>query len=351
MDRRSGVRTADVDRAHDAVVSWNPRAGVRMLATAVCLGVTTSGCLALGEPSATPGVGATSGTVAAASLEPTADPSADAFAAPPTTEPSLPLGVPGGGPGIGPVAATPATRCPGTDLTPNAGRGREVAGTSLNWSGYVAVVRRTAVTCVEGTWIQPAVKCPRTGSQAVAIWIGIDGFSSRALGVPATSSLVQIGTQVDCRRGIALDSAWHEVLPAEQHEVRAPGPIRAGDHIAARILYLGRGRFLMTLVDRESGLAVSRSVTASAAPRRTAEWIVEAPATGCPKSCRIVLLPHFAPITLSTAHATIGGQRAAIDDDRWAHVRLQLSRGGILRITASRLSTGGTQFRVTWVHT
>ena len=252
-------------------------------------------------------------------------------------------------PSPSPTPAALVTRCPGTDNTPGASAGRLATGSSANWSGYVAVVKKTGATCVEASWIEPAVTCPKTGHQAVAIWIGIDGFSSQLLGIPSTTSLIQIGTQADCNDGQASHGGWHEVLPTEPHEVPIFGALHAGDHITARILFAG-GLFVMTLVDPQASLAFTLSEAAPGAPRHSAEWIVEAPATDCPGTCRPVPLPKFTPVTFTGAHATINGHRAAINDDHWTHVRLGMSRSGIVRTKTSGLSAGGTSFRVTWVH-
>ncbi|HEX8024941.1 MAG TPA: G1 family glutamic endopeptidase [Candidatus Limnocylindrales bacterium] len=247
------------------------------------------------------------------------------------------------------VAGKPAP-CPGTDRTPNASPGRQVSGSSANWSGYVAAVRKTGVTCVEGSWIEPTVTCPRTGHQAVAVWIGIDGFSASVLGVPSTQVLVQIGTQVDCQSGVASHSAWHEILPGEQNEVHEPGTIRAGDHLSARISF-GGGQFTMQLSDADTAFAYALTAPAPGAPRKTAEWIVEAPATDCPGTCKPIALPKFATITFTNAHATIAGQRAAINNDSWSNVKLKMVRGGVTRTSTSKLLSGGTSFRVGFVHT
>jgi hypothetical protein len=270
-------------------------------------------------------------------------PSPASATASPTATASLPL------PTSTPVTAGPPARCPGTDRTPGAAAGRQLVGVSQNWSGYVAAGRRTGVTCVEASWIEPAVTCPAKGSRAVAIWIGIDGFSSSTLGIPSTTTLIQIGTQASCQNGVLLHAAWREVLPAEQHEVQIPGKVSAGDHISARVLYTG-GHFVMTIFDAESELAFSISATAPGAPRKSAEWIVEAPATTCPSNCRPIALPKFASIRFTNAHATIAGQRSSINDDSWTNVRLRMSRAGILRTTTSTLSLSGTSFRVTFVH-
>jgi hypothetical protein len=213
----------------------------------------------------------------------------------------------------------------------------------------VAAVPTTSVTCVEASWTEPSITCPKQGSQAVAIWIGIDGFGSRTLGIPTTSALVQIGTQANCRNGTAFHNAWHEVLPAEQHEVPMFTPIRAGDLISARVSYAS-GRFTLSLIDVRAGLRFNLVEAAPGAPRRSAEWIVEAPATGCPATCVPIAMPRFGTVAFTSAHATIGGSRAAIADDRWAHVKLTMSRRGIVRTRPSALSAGGTAFRVTWVH-
>jgi len=224
-----------------------------------------------------------------------------------------------------------------------------VSGFSTNWSGYVSAVRTSAVTCVEASWVEPKITCPARGDQAVAIWIGIDGFSSRQIGVPPTTSLVQIGTQANCHAGIAFHDAWHEILPAERHEVRIFAKIEAGDHMSARILYSG-GRFTMTLFDVEGLGSYTLTASAPGAPRRTADWIVEAPAVDCPGTCAPIALPRFAPVQFTNAHATIGGSRAGIDDDRWTHVKLSMTRLSIVRTRASALTSGGTLFHVTWAH-
>lgn len=256
---------------------------------------------------------------------------------------------PSASPGSTPATVATLDPCPGVDRTPGAAAGRQLVGSSTNWSGYVAAVRRTGVTCVEGRWIEPRVTCAKTGHQAVAIWIGIDGFSTKTLGIPSTDVLIQLGSQVECSNGVASHGIWHEVLPAEGQEVHERGPIKAGDHLAARILYVG-SKFTMSIVDSDSGFAFSLTASAPDAPRRTAEWIVEAPATDCPGSCQPVHMPHFSPITFSNAHATILGQRSSINDDSWTNIKLRIFRNGVRRTSTSSLAGHGTSFTVTWLH-
>ena len=286
---------------------------------------------------------------------PTEQPSLGGIVSVPPASPGSSHAGPGASPtsGAGPSAsaalATKPVPCPGSDRTPNASPGRQVTGSSANWSGYVAAVKKTGVTCVEGSWIEPSVTCPRTGHQAVAVWIGVDGFSATTLGIPSTQVLVQIGTQVDCQDGVASHSAWHEILPGEANEVHVPGTIRAGDHLSARISFSG-GKFTMQLFDAETAFRFALTSPAPGAPRKTAEWIVEAPATNCPGTCKPIALPKFATITFTGAHATIAGQRAAINNDSWSNVRLKMVRGGVTRTSTSKLLSSGTSFRVGFVH-
>lgn len=272
-------------------------------------------------------------------------PAAATFASP-GANPSATAAPPTGSPA---VAAKPAA-CPGTDRTPKAAPGRQISGSSSNWSGYVAAVKKSGVTCVEGSWVEPTVTCPRTGHQAVAIWIGIDGFSASVLGIPSTNVLIQVGTQASCDNGVASHDFWREILPGEKNEVSIAGVIRAGDHISARISYAS-GRFTLAIFDAESLVSYSHTAAAPGAPRKSAEWIVEAPATSCPGTCKPVALPKFSTVTFTGARATIAGQRAAINNDSWTNAKLKMVRGGVTRTSTSKLLSGGTSFRVAFVHT
>jgi hypothetical protein len=306
------------------------------LSLAACLAISVASAACLGpnsEASPTPGT--------------SADVSASVAASPSIGATPTPVATPTASQ---PAVATKPAPCPGGDKTPGAPAGRQLSGTSSNWSGYVAAVSKAgAVSCVEASWVEPDVTCGRTGHQAVAIWIGMDGFSAKSLGVPSTDVLVQIGTQVDCNNGVVSHGAWHEILPAETTEQPIPEAIHAGDHISARVSY-SNGSFTMTLYDAETAFSFSLKASAPGAPRRSAEWIVEAPATNCPEHCAPVPLPHFDPVKFTGAFATIAGQRGSISNDSWAHVKLQMARGGVTRTTITKLYSGGTVFKVTWVH-
>ena len=247
-------------------------------------------------------------------------------------------------------SATPVSEhCPGTDRTPGKAAGPSLNDRSENWAGYVVYDPDVAITCVEGSWVQPAVTCPSTGEQDVAIWVGIDGVTNATAGV-AAPDLVQIGTQAGCRDGRSSAFGWYEVIPEDPVSVGIPGVmIAAGDRIRAMVSF-ARDVFTLLLVVETSGDSFSIAKSLARARRQTAEWIVEAPTIGCPAHCVIAALPRFGKVTFSAAFASTATQRGAIDDDAWTHGSTELVRGGIVRAAVSRLAAGGTSFSVVWKH-
>jgi hypothetical protein len=274
-----------------------------------------------------------------------------------TPTPSAPTPSPSAGPSASP-ALTPSPspsakplpeHCPGTDRTPGKPPGPTLNERSENWAGYVVYDAKVAITCVEGSWIQPAVTCPSTGVQDVAIWVGIDGVKSGA-GVSAGTDLVQIGTQAGCHDGRASAFAWYEVIPQDPLSVGIPNmAIVPGDRIRAMVSF-ARDVFTLLVADETSGDSFSIAKALKGARRQTAEWIVEAPMIGCPTKCVIAALPRFGKVTFSDASVSTAKQRGAIDDDAWTHGTTQMVRGGIVRASVSRLTSGGTAFIVVWKH-
>ena len=301
------------------------------------LAATLAGCLFASETPASSADASGALPTAPSSVAPSpgASPSASPDASPATSNP--------------PPVATKPTPCPGTNRNPGAGPGRQFSGGSTNWAGYVSAIKKTGVTCIEASWIEPTVTCPKTGHQSVAIWIGIDGFGAKTLGIPTTDVLVQIGTQANCSAGLVDHEIWREILPGEANEVHVSSAIHAGDHISAKVSYFN-GNFTLALFDQETGFGVSHTAPAPGAPRKTAEWIVEAPATNCPGTCSPLPLPKFTAVRFTGAFVTIAGQRASINDASWSNVKLKMTRGGVTRATVSSLSSGGTAFRVAWAH-
>lgn len=275
-------------------------------------------------------------------------PSSPAPATPsPTVRPST---SPAPSPSPSPSAKPLPEHCPGTDRTPGKPAGPSISDRCENWAGYVVYDAKVAITCVEGSWIQPAVTCPSTGVQDVVIWVDIDGVKSGAAGVAAGTDLVQIGTQAGCNDGRASAFAWYEVIPEDPLSVAIPGmAIAPGDRIRAMVSF-ARDVFTLLLVDKTSGESFSVARALAHARRQTAEWIVEAPMIGCPAECVIAALPRFGKVTFSAAFASAAAQRGAIDDDAWTHGTTELVRGGTVRAAVSKLAAEGTSFSVVWKH-
>lgn len=250
-------------------------------------------------------------------------------------------------------SATPVPaklECPGSDKTPGRAPGRGTSEQAENWAGYVIYKYRTHFTCVVGSWTQPTISCPSTGTANVAIWVGIDGVKDPKAGVDSSATLQQIGTQASCDAGRRSAFAWYQVIPRDPFSVPITTvTIEPGDRIWAMVSYAS-GSFKLRVVDVTSGRSFSIDEALAEAPRLTAEWIVEAPQIGCPSRCRIAALPHFSKVIFTGAYASTGAQRGSISDDAWTHDALDIVRSGTERASVSRLTGGGTSFSVTWRH-
>ncbi len=309
------------------------RSAARVLAAIVVAAVIAVAC-GDGPPTVSPG-GTPSPSVAGRpgpSSTPSRSPSASSSAAA-TTSPS-----PSSGAG---VAQTP---CPGKAGA--ARRGAVTVGQSRNWAGYIIGTSRTHVTCVEGTWVQPTVKCRSTGTSSAAFWVGIDGTSA-APGIPnASATLAQVGTAANCANGQVQLFTWYEFLPDLQQEVPMTVPLAAGDHIWAQVRWLGGSKFRATLVNITQGSGATQDWTLRGAPRLTAEWVAEAPATPCSTgSCPVMPLAPFGSVAFN-GYATIGGARYRLATAPYAYLRLSIVRGK--RTLATTSSLGSRGFTVTW---
>lgn len=255
----------------------------------------------------------------------------------------IPTPTPRPTPTAGP-AAEPAVGlvppCPGS--TP-AGHpvGRLAVERSSNWSGYVATLAGSRFTCVEATWIQPTVECHGLGDQAVTYWVGLGGYDQHAL--------VQIGTESTCLDGQPHASAWRESLPQQRHSMRLGLDIRVGHRIRAQVRWLGGSEYRLTLVDLTNRQRFTIEDTNTVVRRSSAEWIVEAPNGGCPKSCRILKMPDFGTLTFVDARMTYAGRRLPFDAAGPVHLRETMqTQAGKLRSQVTSTAPSGTWFKVRW---
>jgi hypothetical protein len=240
--------------------------------------------------------------------------------------------------------------CPGSDKTPGK-TGRSLDDErSKNWAGYVIEDRQRRVSCVEGSWLQPAITCPATGQADVAIWVGIDGLNDPDGLIEAGDTLVQIGTDSGCDSGRHRAFAWYQVIPEDALSVHIPAiSVDPGDRMRAMVRWAD-GTFTLQLLNATTGESFALERILGGTARQTAEWIVEAPTIDCPDHCRIAPLPGFDSVTFEETFASLGSARGDIDDDAWSHVRTELIGGTIVLASVSKLGGRGTSFVVTWHH-
>ncbi|MHB1920319.1 MAG: G1 family glutamic endopeptidase [Acidimicrobiales bacterium] len=134
------------------------------------------------------------------------------------------------------------------------------------WSGLVDT--GTTYTSVAGHWTVPLVQ-PSTTQKAVATWVGISGFHE--------PTLIQTGTTASTRSGSTAYSAWYELIPAPP--IGIPEPVSPGDEMAAVIKQTGVHTWHIGIQDVTRGWVAARTVTYTAGPASSAEWITERPTT------------------------------------------------------------------------
>ena len=212
---------------------------------------------------------------------------------------------------------------------------------STDWAGYAVSSTSKPFTCVEATWTQPKVVCRGTSPSTVAFWVGIGGVGQ--------AGLVQTGTETQCLHGTPAIGAWHQSLPRERYAIGADLAVAVGDRVHAKVLWLGRTSYALSLENRTTGSSFSVTSTNGTLDPTTAEWIVEAPTVGCPTSCTIASLPDFGTVTLSDVSTTVAGVNGPLDAAGFVHTRTTLvTSSGLVRAKVSSTASGGRSFAVTW---
>ena len=140
---------------------------------------------------------------------------------------------------------------------------------STSWNGY-AVVGST-FTSTTADWTMPSLTCgAKAAAKSVAIWTGLDGYSS--------DTVEQVGAEAYCASGTVSYFGWYELYP--QEPVDFSNPLSPGDQLAASVTFDGSSKFTLTLDDLTAGWNQSVVKTLSGAARSSAETIVEvSPAT------------------------------------------------------------------------
>jgi hypothetical protein len=107
--------------------------------------------------------------------------------------------------------------------------------------------------------------------KAVATWIGISGISH-------TTTLVQTGVDGVTTGGTVRYFPWFELIPTPP--VPNNQPVSPGDQMSAVIKQTGVHTWYIGIEDISKGWVATGTVTYTAAPANSAEWITERPTTG-----------------------------------------------------------------------
>jgi Peptidase A4 family len=215
---------------------------------------------------------------------------------------------------------------------------------SYNWGGYA--VTGTGFTRATGSWTVPTIECAKSPNAVVAIWVGIDGYSS--------STVEQTGVAVICEHTTPIYYAWYEFYPNPMETISSI-TVTPGDTFSGEVSYSSStAEFKTTLTDVTTGATYSTSAAVSGAARTSAEWIVEAPeaATG------ILNLADFGKAYLGEDYTSQTGTNEAADSTTSGVIKKFGSK--VEKITqvdwllyteqgASPLSTDGSSFYNEWV--
>jgi len=211
--------------------------------------------------------------------------------------------------------------------------------TSRNWAGYV--INSNGITAISASWTVPKIQCQSTGSkeivsQAVSVWIGIDGLG--------TAIPEQVGTYGLCAYGSPRYFAWEEdpSLASPGAQIVFP-EIYYGEHITASIAYLGKNQFRLSIADAQEGDNRTFTVIISNTARASAEWIVEDPWDT--KTGNYISLPTFQPVTFSDCSAAVNNVAGSILQNQASSWSMTDSNGNII-VTPQGLNQTGTSFEV-----
>ena len=242
-------------RAHARWLRWRGRGIARTATSALVVGLLTG----FSSLTASPVAGASGGPRSFAAV-----PSAYRLHAP--TRTSLPLSGPPPIPGEGPDLPRWNHR-PGRD-NGHASRSGVANGidSSTNWSGLIDT--GTTYTAVSGYWTVPFIRAS-TSREAVATWVGISGFTD--------TTLIQTGVDGTTTSGTVRYFPWFELIPTPPVPINEP--VSPGDQMSAVIKQTGVHTWYIGIEDVSKGWVVTGTVTYTAAPANSAEWITERPTT------------------------------------------------------------------------
>jgi Peptidase A4 family len=202
---------------------------------------------------------------------------------------------------------------------------------STNWAGYADdnSAGNTYGT-VTGNWKEPAVTCPRRGTQYAVFWVGIDGFTS--------GTVEQDGTLAQCNHGAASYFSWWEMFPANSIQV-VGSSVSPGDSISASVVRSGSTYTLKLTDSTHSANSFSTGQNCPTCVNSSAEWIAEAPSSGS----RILPLANFGTWTETGATVNSGVITSFPDDEL-----TMVNNSGAVKAQPGSLNGTGNGFSVTW---
>lgn len=209
---------------------------------------------------------------------------------------------------------------------------------SSNWSGYATY--NNNCTYAVGTCTVPSGVCSKTATYS-SYWVGLDGYNS--------STVEQLGFDVDCSSGRPVYYAWFEMYPQGSFLISG-FPIAPGQSITMSVSFLGNGVY--TLMIRNNTLNFQYTVPANyttntSALHNSAEWIVEAPTVG---SSLASLTQFTPPAQWTNCSATVGCNAGPINRSGNTFTAIQMVSGSTVKAVPSALNAAGNGFSVTWKH-
>lgn len=264
-------------------------------------------------------------------------PAVSAYAPTATVEshPNIGIGEPGNGGGHGGGGGGGGHGGGGGGFTCPTISGADSSVCSTNWSGYADSVSG-GVTFVSGSWVVPAISCPSSGTTYVAIWVGIDGYTS--------NTVEQTGTLGECNNGVATYSAWYEFYPNPSVTISSIS-VSPGDSITASVSG-SSGQFTTTITDGTQ--SNSASGTVSGAAQSSAEWVVERPALCMGAHCVLTTLANFGSSGFTSASVMVNGVGGPISAFNDVAITMIGGNNGPILAEPSSPSTDGTSFSVAY---
>ncbi len=231
---------------------------------------------------------------------------------------------------------------------------------SSNWAGYAVTSPGTTYTSVTATWKQPAVSCNAAGPAASAFWVGLGGYNVDS------QALEQVGADSDCSAiGQAQYYAWYELVP--QAAVNLSIKISPGNTITASVNAIDGGTMVeLQVINRSSGVRVTKVLPFSNPDLSSAEWIAEAPSSCSSFSCRTLPLADFGSVAFTKIAALGNNEGGTIADPSWTADPISLEPGSSFRgfypgpdtfsggtastagASPEELSADGNSFTVAW---